>query len=330
MKRILVALILITISLLVGTVGFAIIEEYSWLDAAYMTVITVSTVGFNEVNPLTASGRLFALIYILFNLGVFAYVVSVVTTYIFEGELQDLFKEYATDKKIKRLEEHVIVCGYGRNGMKACEELHKHRVNFLIIEKDVDALRTIPGIYGKVHVVGDASQDEVLRKARIDKAKAIITTLPRDSDNVFITLSAKELNPQVYVVSRASEENSETKLIRAGADKVIMPDAVGGAHMAQLITKPYVIEFLDILGGISDVDLQLEEIKCDELKSPFQGQTIAQMDIRKQTSATIVGLRRKTKGFLFNPSAQEPLNLGDIIILLGQKHDIEAFRKAYT
>ena len=321
---------MIFLSLLGGVMGFMVIEGYSLTEAIYMTSITVSTVGFNEVNPLTENGRLFTSIYILLNLGIFAYVVSTVTTYIFEGELQSFLKRYQVDKKIKKLKNHVIVCGYGRNGMRACEELFSEHVDFLIIEQNQKTLDLIPKKYPYHPIIGDATHDEVLKNAGIMDARALITTLPRDSDNVYITLSAKELKKDIFIVSRASEEYSETKLTRAGADKVIMPDAVGGMHMAQLITKPYVIEFLDLLSGASNTKLSLEEYKQQDLKSEYQNKSIRNLDIRKVTNATIVGLKRKDKGFMFNPAPDTKLTEGDVLILLGEHVDLIRFKDAYT
>ncbi len=328
LRSLILSVALLLISLLVGILGFMFIENYSLTDAFFMTVITVSTVGYNEVQPLSEGGRIFASIYIIFNFGIFAYLVSIITAYIFEGELKRFLKEYRMNKTVNKLKNHVIVCGYGRNGMKVCEELSLSRVEFVLIEKNEQNVEAIKNIYPVIQ--GEATQDDILIAAGIDRAKAIITTLPSDADNVFITLTAKELNPAIKIISRASEDNSENKLRRAGAHKVVRPDAVGGIHMAQLVTKPYVIEFIDLLTGMGPNGLILDEVAYEDLKEEYQDVSIRDLDIRNKTGATLVGFKDNIVGFQFNPDPATEIGVDDVVILLGKQHEIEKFRALFV
>lgn len=328
LNRVFLSIALLVGSLLAGILGFMTIEDYGFVDALFMTVITFSTVGYNEVQPLSEAGRLFTSSYIILNLGIFAYVVSVITTYIFEGELNHYLKNYRMSKELKKIQDHVIVCGFGRNGSKACEELANSNVPFVLVERDEANVESVISKYNVL--IGEATQDDVLRDAGIARAKAIITTLPSDADNVFITLTAKELNPNVKIIARASEDNTTNKLRRAGATKVVMPDAVGGIHMAQLVTKPYVIEFLDLFTGIGGNQFVLEEVPYNLLKSDFQDKSIRELDVRNKTGATLVGFKDDVKGFIFNPSPDMLIGPDDVMILLGSREEVRKFQDIYT
>jgi voltage-gated potassium channel len=294
-----------------------------------MAVITISTVGYGTVKPLEPLGKIFVSLYIIMNLIIFAYVISVITSYLFEGGLRNIFRKFKIDRVVNKMKNHVIVCGYGRNGSKACEELNLSGKEFVVIENDEDIINTLPDD-GSIHlIVGDATDEEILKLARIEYASYIITTLPRDSDNVFITLTARELNPDVVILARASDLRSERKLLRAGAHKVIMPDAIGGLHMAHLITKPYVIEFLDLLNGVTQEEMHLEEIKYGDLKSNFRNKTISELDVRGQSGVTIIGVKRGEKGFTFNPGPDTIINEETILIVLGNDRQIENFGSLY-
>lgn len=302
------------------------IEDYSFLDSLYMTFITLSTVGFKEVHPLSDYGKLFVAVYIMLNIGIFAYVVSIISTYVFEGELNKIYKHYLFGLGVKKLKNHVVVCGLGRNGSKACQELIRNNTPVVVIEKNGEVLESLK--MEKLPVIhGDATLDEILKDAGIEKARALITSLPHDADNVYISLTAKELNPSIMVIARASDEHSEKKLFRAGADRVVMPDILGGIHMASLITKPYVIEFLEILNGMSNSDLKLEEFTFNQLKTEFQNKSIKEMEIRKNTGATVVGIKDDHKGFLFGPNVDTIIGPNDILIVLGSDDSIKKFRR---
>jgi len=327
--KLIFAIILMILSLLFGSLGFHVIEGYSWTDSFFMAVITISTVGYGTVKPLEPLGKIFVSLYIILNLVIFAYVISVITSYLFEGGLRNIFRKFMIDREVKKMKNHVIVCGYGRNGSKACEELNLSGKEFVVIENDEYIINSLPDD-GSIHlIVGDATDDEILKLARIEYASYIITTLPRDTDNVFITLTSRELNPDIQILARASDTRSERKLLRAGAHKVIMPDALGGLHMAHLITKPYVIEFLDLLNGVTEKDLHLEEIKYTDLKSNFQNLSISDLDVRGKSGVTIIGVKRGDKGFTFNPGPDTIIDQDTILIVLGNDRQIEDFSDLY-
>jgi len=304
-------------------------EELNFVDAFYMTVITVSTVGFEEVQTLSTAGRVFTSIYILLNLGLFAYIVSVITSYFFEGKLKNIFKNYRSEMEINKLSNHVIVCGFGRNGSRACEELQKSGEDYVLIEKDPDIENEIPD-YVKWYL-GDATEDEKLKSVGIDRAKAIIITTPSDAANVFITLTARHLNEKIRILVRASNPETENKLYRAGADKVVMPDILGGMFMAQLVTKPTVIEFLDLLNGVSsETNYHLEEVSYIQLKPEYRDKTLLELDIPNATGVSVLGVKDDIKGIIPAPASDTFIGEDDYLILLGSDTKLKDFFDLYT
>ena len=317
---------MLLVSIGTGTITFTLLEDYSLLDAFYMTMLMVSTVGFREVSPLSDNGKIFASLYMMFNLGIYAYIVSVISRYIFEGEFKKIFTTFIFNNKTKKLKNHVIVVGYGKTGARTCEELLKNEVQFILIEHDPQVLQYLPENPRFQILKEDATREEVLMKARIEVAKSLIVTLPNDTDNMIICITAKGINPNLNIIARASEESAEKKLYRAGANKVVKPFAIGGIHMAHLITQPYVIEFLEILTGIKDQDLQLEEYMFNELKEDFKNKTIKELDIRQNTGATVIGVKDPEKGFIFDPNSETIIKKGDVLIVLGSHESLKKFQ----
>ena len=259
-KKIYWALFLLFVIILSGIVGFKVIEGYTWIEAFYMTILTVSTVGFNEVHPLSDVGRLFTSFLIIFSFGTFAYTVTSITIYVLDGEFNRYFRDLRVIRQVNKISNHTIICGYGRNGKQAVAELNAHHKEFVLIEQDHDILEELREIHDIPFIEGDATFEKTLEKAGIHRARALITTLPKDADNMFVVLTAREMNPNLLIISRASKDNSDKKLRRAGADNVIMPDKIGGAHMASLVIKPDVIEFMDYVMGQGSNTVNLEEI----------------------------------------------------------------------
>lgn len=332
LTRLWLALGLLAFSFATGVGGFMLLEDYSFIDAFYMTVITASTVGFGEVHPLSSGGRIFVAFYILFNLLVVAYLVSVLTTYIFDGELRHLFRMIRADQEIKSFRNHVIVCGFGRNGYKAYDELRHSGARAVVVEQNEAMLRAlneadgpqIPAVYG------DATTEVALRAAGIEHARALITTLPKDADNVFVALTARELNPHVTIIARASARSSVSKLISAGANSVVMPDEIGGSHMANLVIRPEVIRFLDMISGLGPNKLRLEELSFGEMRPSMRGQSIRELDVRSRTGATVIALRRGQGGELeVSPAADYRPSAGDVLLVLGNEEQIQAVHKQY-
>jgi voltage-gated potassium channel len=330
LTKLLFAIGLALSTILVGVVGFISLEEYSLREAFYMTMLTISTVGFQEVRKLTPNGQIFTSFFILFNLGTFAYLISVISRYFFEGELQAIFKNYMTDQDLKKMSNHIIVCGFGRNGSKAYQELVACGESVIVIEADepLIKMRAATGVQPKT-VLGDATQDEVLYKAGIERAKAIITALPKDADNVFVTLTARELNPHIRIIARASDKSTENKLIRAGADSVVMPDEIGGSHMANLVTRPEVIRFLEMMNGLGPNKLRLEELDFEELRRNMKGYSIRELDIRSETGATVIGLKNNRNEFVVSPNPDTQVKPGDVLLVLGTDQQIKTFMEKF-
>lgn len=319
-----IAIILLLLSLTVGVVGFMVIEGYDRADAFYMAVITISTVGFTEVHELSASGRVFTSFYIIANLAIFAYVVSVLTTYLFEGKLKSVLRSYMTDREISKLKNHVIVCGYGRNGSQACEELLREGCEFVVIERDPEIRQSVSSKLNFQMLIGDATVDNNLKLAGIERAKVIIITTPSDAANVFITLTARELKPDITIIARASEKETERKLYRAGANHVILPDHIGGMFMAQMITKPAVIEFLDLLTNQDKhrERYRLESINYNQLKPEYRDKTLKELRVRNVTGATVIAVKDDIKGLIPNPPPDTLIGENDTMILLCSQADV--------
>jgi voltage-gated potassium channel len=324
MRKLLIASLLLLFSLFSGTVGFYVIEDFDLLNAFYMAVITVSTVGFTEVHELSDNGRLFTAFYILVNLGILAYAVSVLTSFILEGKLKSIYKNYMTDLKINKLKNHVIVCGYGRNGMEACEELRRSQRPFVVIERNPEVLEKFKSTEGAYILFGNATSDEVLKTAGLERADVIIISTPSDADNVFITLTSRGMKPDINIIARASETESESKLYRAGANNVIMPDHLGGMFMAKMVTKPVVIEFLNLMTGHTGLHYHLEQLRYEDLKPIFQNKTLRELRIHEITGGTVIGIKDSLKGLIPSPAPETLIGPNDTIIVLGgEKHILQ-------
>ncbi len=326
-SRLFIPLGLIALIVLIGIVGFSIIEGYGIFDAFYMTVITVATVGFEEVKPLSDQGRLFTIFLIITSFGTFAYAVTSISKYVIDGELNQYFKNYKVSAAIDKLENHVIICGYGRNGRQASHVLKKHDTRFVVIEQKKDIVTTINHKYSDLVLDGDATQDDVLLKAGILRAKALITTLPIDADNLFIVLTARTLNPNLTIISRASEDNSDKKLKLAGADNVIMPDKIGGAHMASLVEKPDIMEFVDFITGQGGDNIRLEEIKFTNLTNEFKNRTIRDLEVRNKSGANIIGFKIANGDYIINPSPDTVIIPDSKLFVLGTSDQVNKLKE---
>jgi len=316
--------------LIMGSVGYKLLG-YTTSEAIYQTIITIATVGFEEVHPLDNRGMWFTSVLVIVSIGIFAYAVTTFTRYIVEGVFRNSYKDNKVKRKITRLTDHVIICGYGRNGKQAAIELLEHGVPIVVIEQNPDIVQVLRETPGMLYVEGDAADEEALKSAHVGSAMAMITTLPEDADNLFVVLTAKELSPSIKIISRASMENSDVKLKRAGATNVIMPDKIGGQRMAKLVAQPDIVEFIDTLLLQSADNVVLEEISCKDLAARFSGKSIFELDIRNTSGANIIGLKRKDKSYLINPLPETTLSSSDQLFALGTKAQISHLRKTiYT
>jgi voltage-gated potassium channel len=307
--------------------GYVFIEHYTLIDAFYMTIITVATVGFGEVHPLSDAGKIFTAFLIMTSFGIFAYSISLITRYIVDGEFQHFFKSYRMNNTIEKIENHVIICGYGRNGRQAAHVLKQHNQRFVVIEQKHEVVSSITHRFSHLLIEGNATDDEVLQKAGITRAKALITTLPTDADNLFIVLSARSLNANLTIISRASDDNSDKKLKTAGANNVIMPDKVGGAHMASLVLKPDVVEFIDYITAQGENNINLEEFTFTDLREELRNKTIADIDVRSKSGANIIGFKTDGGQFIINPSPDTKIIPNAKLFVLGTNEQIKKLKE---
>lgn len=311
---------------LTGVFGYIIIEGSSFLDALYMTVITISTVGFKEVYPLSETGKIFTIFLIIISWITFAYSISVITTYFVEGELNLIFKSYRKKSEFSKMENHVIVVGYGRNGRQTVQDLLENKQSFIIIEKDHNLILNNKD-KDILFYEGDATEDETMMEVGIKKARALITTLPTDADNLFVVLTARSLNPDVYIVSRATNESTERKLEMAGVNNVIMPEKVGGSHMASLVTKPDLVDFLRHISLKGDHETNLSEIVCSSLPKDKKSTTINNLNIRSLSGANIVGFKTPEGEYIINPSPDTRMVPNSKLFVLGTPEQIDKMKR---
>ena len=327
-SRINKTLFLVVSIITIGTLGYILLSGYSFIDALYQTVITITTVGFGEVRPFTSEEKIFTVFLILTSITVFGYAVSSFSEYLVSGRLFDHFKHKKVEKQISNLKGHTIVCGFGRNGKQAILKLKNYNKEFVVVEQRKDMSEFLDS-EGFLNINGDATLDETLIRAGIKTADYLITALPSDANNLFVVLTVSQLNKNCKVISRASNESSYSKLKIAGADNVIMPDKLGGNHMASLVTTPDVIEFVDRLTIEGETTANLEEINVDDLPTRYLDKTILDLDIRNLTGCTIIGFRNPEKDYIINPEADCKLTKGSHLIVLGRPEQIIKLRELF-
>ena len=300
-----------------------IIENMSILDAMYMTTISITTVGYREVHPLSDAGKVFTMFLLITSWATFAFAISRITQFVISGEINNYFKTRKLMKDVSKLENHVILCGYGRNGHQAARMLKTHNVPFIVIEKDKQLMQKMESEGEKIlHLEGDSTEEEVLKDAGVERARALITTLPIDAQNVFIVLTARDLNPGLRIISRASEASSVSKLKKAGATNVIMPDFIGGTHMATLVSKPDVIEFIDYLSGEEGEGIHIESVDYRQLPEKVQDKTLRDVMDWNKTGVNCIGVKSTDGKFLINPPDNILITPGMKVIVLGNREQI--------
>ena len=328
-SKIYTALIMLLTLLSLGSFGYMTIEGYEFIDALYMTVITITTVGFKEANPLDFQGKIFTIILIFTSIGFYGYILSVITDYISNSNLMEELKIKKVQKKINKLKNHTIVCGYGRNGKQALAKLGYYKKECVVIENDPDLFRDIELENNFLCVKGDATDDEVLIKAGIMGASSLIATLPSDANNLYIVLSSRQLNKNCKIVSRASNDSSYNKLKIAGADNVIMPDKLGGSHMASLVVTPDIMEFIDRLSIEGKSSTNLEEILIENLPKEYQSISLIDLDLRNKTGCNVVAFITPEKEYIINPEVNTILVPQSKIIVLGKPEEIEKLNRLF-
>ena len=309
-----------------GTLGFHFIEGWSYLDAFFMTLITITTIGYQEIHPLTETGKVFDIFVIFLGVGSAAYVFASFTRFIVEGEMQRYFGRLRLDKTIMRMSNHYIICGNGRIGSLISQELLHANKTFLVIDKDPIIIENLERT-GIPHILGDASDEDILLKAGIKRAKGLIATASSDMTNVYIILIAKELNPELFVLARAETEDSVKNLKRAGANKVVSPYLIGGRHMANIILKPTVVDFIELATGekTEDFIIQMEGFKIKE-DSRLVGKTLKDAPIRKDIGLIVVAVRDNSGRMIFNPSADMTISVDDVLVCIGDTESLRSMK----
>jgi voltage-gated potassium channel len=306
--------------ILMGSLGYMWLEGWDFFDALYMTVITLTTVGYGEVRPLTRVGRAYSMVLMLGGIGVMFYLITGLAKIIVEGEIRDALGKRKLQKNIQRLHNHYIICGYGRIGEILARQLKSHHVPFVIVENKPEAIASLEDA-GYHVLVGDATREEVLLEAGIERAKGLISVVSSDANNVFITLTARSLNPHVFIVARAAEPGSARKLLRAGADRVESPYELGGRKMAEAILRPNVVTFLE-LAMKEDVDLSMEEIPVAATSS-LVGMALKDSGIRQNLNIIVVAIKRADGDMIYNPSPGAQIASGDTLIALGMRKSLD-------
>lgn len=320
---------LIFIGLTIGTLGYMLIEGWRFLDALYMSVITTTTVGFAEVQNLSDTGRVFTMFLIFLSFGTFAYAITSLTKYLIGGEYKQSLLEYRITKRLKKMENHVIICGFGRVGKQVVEDLLAQNIPVIVIESNRDLVEKTALTDGFLMLEGDASQDETLVNCKIASARAVITCLPKDADNLYVVLASRELRKDVIIIARASTHNAVSKLKRAGANNVIMPDVIGGSHMASLVSSPDVMEFMENIQSQSFEGVNIESISFSELPVEFQNKTIKQLEAKRLTGVTIIGYKNPHGEYIINPDWDTVVVKNSKLFVLGNPTQIENFSKLF-
>jgi voltage-gated potassium channel len=314
-------LFLITI-ILVGTIGFMLIEGWSLNDALFMTVITITTTGFQEVHPLSGAGQIFTEVLIFMSFGTILYIGGTGVQYIIESKF---IRRRRMNKQLENIDKHYIVCGFGRMGSHICEKLNEAKVPFVVVENNPNNFTKLESL-GYTYDKGDAASDDTLLRVGIQKAKGLVVVLSTDPENVFATLSARVLNPALFIVARAIDEDTESKLIKAGANRVVKPYELGGSRMAEIVLRPGVLDFIDVVYGSNKVDIHIEEITVKK-GSKMHKKTLAELPLRSEFNTIIVAIQNEEKKiFIYNPKGETIVDEGNKLIAIGEEANLDKLR----
>lgn len=324
-KNLIISMLLVVATIILGTAGYMVIEKWDMLDALYMTVITLSTVGYGEVHPVSEIGKVYTMFLVFFGVGFALFVAGAVVQFMVEGQLRAVLGRKRLDNKIKRLKDHYIICGYGRIGRVLCKKLRRKPLGLVIIENDPEMIPVMEND-GVLYISGDASSEHILRKAGIDRAKGLVSVLATDMDNVFLVLTARQLNRELFIFARAGLEESKAKLRAAGADEVESPYVTGATNMAHRILRPTVTSFLDLAFAHKRTDIQMEEIPVSPA-SPMNNVMLKDSGIRQKYNLIIIAIKKPDGNMLFNPSFESIIQGGDTVIAVGENENLQALEK---
>ena len=317
-RRVRLGLAALGLVLAMGTVGY-LAFGFGLLDAVFQTVSTISTVGFNSPHPLSAGSKAFTIVLILVGVGTALYTFSSVLEVLIEGHMRDLVRRRRMERDIARMTGHVIVCGWGRVGREVARFLVNADCDVVVVDRDPERLEQVP----YAAILGDVSDDETLRQAGIQRASALVAALNTDADNLYVTVASKSLRPDIQIIARARTDSSEAKLMRAGADRVVNPQALGGDRMASFVTQPHVVDFVDVVMHDGTLEFRLEELAVSPA-SPVAGNTIRSAHLRDRTGALVLAIRKPDGSFLTNPAPESVIEAGDVLISVGTAEQLDA------
>ncbi len=316
------ALIFLVLVVSTGTIGYALIEHWPLFDSLYMTIITLATVGYGEIRPMSEAGRAFTMFLIVFGAFNIGFIAAALAQLVLEGQLMALLGKRKMEKRVQRLKNHIILCGYGRVGKQVAQEFSRLKVPFVILEQDHTIIPD-PRSSDLMFIQGNAADDEVLEQAGIKQARAVVSTLPDDADNVYLSLTARQINPELMIIARAESDLAKRKLHRAGADRVISPHELGGMQMAMATLRPNVVDFMRLATfDPSHQGLSIEEIPIRH-KSALTGKSLIETAIKTKYDTIVVGLRKNSGEVVFNPPGETIMEAGDILVALGEAAKLE-------
>ena len=320
------ALALLAGIIVAGTSGYTLIEGWPLWDALYMTVTTITTVGYREVHPLSRSGQVFTIILIVGGVGTAFYTVTLVAASVVEGGLHRRFEQRRVTRMLEQMSDHFILCGHGRIGSIIAAELHQQRIPFLVIEKDEQHVRAVRE-RGWTAIHADASQEEVLKRAGIHQARGLIAAVGTDAENVYTVLTARVMRPDLFIIARVESDDAERKLQRAGADRVISPYQIGASHMVQTALRPAVVDFVRLATTSANLDLSMEQVHVAE-QSPLVGRTLVEAGVRQRFGVIVVSIKRSGGAMEFNPAPETAIRAGDELVVLGRTESVKALEEA--
>jgi voltage-gated potassium channel len=321
-----VALLLIVI--MIGTVGYHVIEGWRFLDCLYMTIITIFTVGFKEVGALSPLGKIFTMLVILGGAGTAVFTFTKVGEMVYAGGVRKFWWRRRMESKLKNLKDHYIICGHGRMGRIVREKLEEEALPLVVIDKDEKNVEDLKSGHSCCLIVGDATQDDILDQAGIKRAKGLVALLPTDPDNLYLVMTVKLLNPSLFVLARAMDEEAERKILQIGANKVVSPYSMSGLRIAQMLVRPTVVDFVDLIIRRKELSLYMEEFAVRK-DAKFVGQTLIGCNLREEANVIVVAIKKPGEDVIFNPSPEFAIEAGDTLLVLGEKTAIAQFEKDY-
>jgi voltage-gated potassium channel len=321
------AILLFTI-IIIGTMGYVFIEDMTVLDSLYMTTITIFTVGFREVKPLSPLGQFFTIMIICGGVGTAIFAFTKVGEIIYEGGINRFWRRRRMENRLKKIKDHYIICGCGRMGHTVCERLEEEKIPYVIIDNNEETIQKLTETCDCIAIIGDASNEEVLLEAGVKRAKAVAALLPSDADNLYLVLTVRLLHPSIFILSKVLEDEAEKKILQIGANKVVSPYKLSGLKLAQGLIRPTLVDFLDLIIRRQELSLSMEEFVVKK-NSKIVNQTLIESDVRKQANVIVVATKKPGKDIVFNPSTDIQIGTGDTLLVLGDESGISKFEKRY-